>query len=147
METLLSNRFGLSALNLIGLTLLSIVFIIEYYNNIVFNNTYLLSVDSEPLLEMINYLLRMTLWKIHLATGIILSVVFIITSFLNKQTLLNKYFIFISMIMVTSGVINFTLQVESLHLFHMFSSILACGIFLLNIIVNFNFGDYYDSQI
>ncbi len=122
---------------MIGVLLLSIILIIEYYNKVVFNNEYLVSANI-ILSEEINYLLRITLWRIHLATGILLAFIFVFSWVANKDSNQAKYLLYITILIAISGTINFAVQSDILHVVHSALSIVACGIFITITALNFS---------
>lgn len=137
----MNNRF-LRIISLIGVFFLSIVFIVEYYNGVVFNNEYTVLQDT-ILSNKINYLLRTTLWKFHLASGILLSLIFVVVWRFNKDTWLNKLFIKTITILVISGISNYSFENKYLHIAHIVVSIASIIIFIIALAENLTLGRRY----
>jgi len=122
-------RFNL--LQVIGIILLSLLLSIEYYNGVIFTNEQYLGAISIANINEINYLLRTSLWKIHLASGIALFFVFILMYEVNKTSSYYQYLFYLTISIGVSGLINVIYPLSIIHYLHIIFSLATYGIFIL----------------
>ncbi|MFA6195343.1 MAG: hypothetical protein WC656_01710 [Sulfurimonas sp.] len=114
-------------LNAIGILLLLLIVIIEYYNQVVLSSGYKHDVMADESVNTMYMLLRMSLWKIHLFAGILVSILFLIKGIVNKNTMFLKLAVFV----LITGVANYFFHNTLLFLFHIGYCVLASIMFVM----------------
>lgn len=112
-------------LNTIGIILLLLIATIEYYNKIILSGIYVSDLENENI-DTIYMFLRMSLWKIHLISGVLLSIVILAKAYLNANALL----LILGTLILGTGGVNFYLQNNILSSIHIFYSIVASYFFI-----------------
>lgn len=106
-------------MKLIGVFLLSIIIIIEYYNRVVFNNNNslyegLVYFDSEIL-----YYLRVKLWKAHFILGFLLVIVYIAIFIENEDYVSNQILLGSALVALLTGVSNYYINSYGVQIVHL----------------------------
>ena len=125
---MLTSKSLLFSLKTLGIAVLSLMLTIEYYNNVIFT--------SEQFDVEIYYFLRTVLWKYHLASGVILTLLYaVLMQYMNKKS--KKISFVIVLIVATTGVVGMLFEIRSdyMHYAHLIVSIIF-SISLLHIIAS-----------
>ena len=125
------TRITSFVVDLIGIIFLSIILIIEYYNNIIFTNGYSIASNFESLI--INEFLRISLWKIHLFIGIILYFIFMMKYFLSDRVAIYRTLAVTSFFSIVSGVYIYVQENFLLHILHIFFITFSSLIFIMTL--------------
>ena len=128
MKNLTKYNLGL---NTIGIALLLLIIVIEYYNEIVLNNNNHYGFPSNSNLNTIFLLLRISLWKIHFISGIVLSLVFLIKGFINKSSKIARTLFKLSALTLMTGAINISFHNNITFSIHLLYSIIASVVFIV----------------
>lgn len=130
--TLMSKRYN-HLLDAIGVFLLLLIAIIEYYNRIILSSGYSFDFIMQEDLGLIFSFIRRSLWQVHLITGFSIALVLLIKSYLDSSV----YSAIIGFGTFITGMSNFVTLNELLRALHLVFVIISIFILLQGFIKNY----------